>query len=94
MVALLSEEAATVWRGGKRRYFTRKAAAKAAAREIIKAQFRATGDDPRECEPGKFVGETIRLGELIASGKAWAFDFETAPWVSSPDPASKLSEAS
>ena len=41
----VQQETAVVWMGGGRRYFTRKAALRGAAKYIIKQAMRATGDE-------------------------------------------------
>lgn len=42
----VQQETATVWTGGGRRFFTRKAAVRAAAKRIIRDYLRGTGDEP------------------------------------------------
>lgn len=81
MVRLVEQEVAVVWRGGKRRYFTRKAACRAAAKEIINAHLRAYGDRPDEVERGEYLSNVAALAKLISDGTAWAIDFDASPWV-------------
>jgi hypothetical protein len=44
----VQQETALVWTGGGRRYFTRKAALRGAAKAIIRDYYRATGEDPAD----------------------------------------------
>lgn len=65
----IQSELALVWVGGGRRYFTRKAALRGAAKAIIRDYLRATGEDPNEVGHDRYqrwisqlVGK-IELGE-------------------------------
>lgn len=48
MTPHVQPELATVWSGGGRRYFTRKAALRGAAKRIIRDYLRGTGDEQPE----------------------------------------------
>mgnify|MGYP003611419870 CR=1 FL=1 len=89
MVDLISEETAIVWRGGGRRYFTKRAAAKAAALEIVKDHFRCAGEDPHETDATYLMKQVRKLADLIRLGRPWSFDFERPEWVEGADTGGK-----
>jgi len=80
----VQSEMAVVYLGGGRRYLTRRAAARAEARSIIKAQFRASGDDPWACDVREFMAWVEMLARLIERDKPWAVDIGETRWVTSP----------
>jgi len=61
-------ETAIVYRGGKRRFFTAKAALRAEAKMIIRLHLSAAGDDPAEIDAGTFSEWVTHLAEKIGRG--------------------------
>lgn len=81
MVRLVEQEIAVVWKGGKRRYLTRKAACRAAAKEIINGHLAASGESPDEVDTVEYMANLTALAKLISDGTPWTFDFDATPWA-------------
>lgn len=74
--AVISEEAATVFMGGGRRYFTLKAAARGAARKYMRDLIREQGEEsvPEEM----FQREVGRMAAELLRGEPMTFDWDEA----------------
>lgn len=74
--AVISEEPATVYAGGGRRYFTLKAAARGAARKFMRDLIREQGEDsiPQEM----FQREVGRMAAELLRGEKMTFDWDEA----------------
>ena len=70
----ITEETATVYRAGKRRYLTLKAARRGAANHYIRQLFRATGDDPSEVPADQWSGWVTKLADQLKRGEEMLFD--------------------
>lgn len=81
MVRLIEQEVAVVWKGGKRRYFTKKAACRAAAKAVINGHLAASGESPEEVDTVEYMANVAALAKLIGDGAAWTFDFDATPWA-------------
>lgn len=73
---VISEEVATVYAGGGRRYFTLKAAARGAAKKYMRDLIRAQGEDGLP-EP-MFQREVARMAAELLRGEAMTFDWDEA----------------
>jgi len=74
--AVISEETATVYLGGRRRYFTLKAAARGAAKKYMRDLIRGSGEAgiPEEM----FQREVKRMAAELLRGDAMTFDWDEA----------------
>lgn len=72
----VEQETALIWTGGGRRYFTRKAAVRGAAKAIIRSTFRATGDDLSEVDSVQYREWVAQLVGKIERGERPELDFE------------------
>ena len=68
------EEAATVYRAGKRRYLTKRAAFRGAANHYLREMFRGSGDDPAEVPGDQWSGWVVKLADQLKRGEEMAFD--------------------
>lgn len=69
----VTEEVSTVYRAGKRRYLTKRAALRAAANHYLRQMFRATGDDPSEVPGDQWSGWVTKLADQLKRGEEMAF---------------------
>jgi predicted ATP-dependent protease len=74
----VQQEMALVWSGGGRRYFTRRAALRGAAKAIIRDFYRAYGDDPSETDPVEYQAYVAQLVSKIERGERPELDPEAA----------------
>lgn len=74
--AVVSEEIAVVYRGGGQRYFTLKAACRAAARKLLRDLIRAQGEDG--LPDLMFQREVARMTAELLRGEAMTFDWDEA----------------
>lgn len=72
----VQEEMALVYSGGGRRYFTRKAALRGAAKAIIRDTFYATGDDLADVHADDYQRWVGQLVGKIERGDHPVLDFE------------------
>lgn len=73
----IQQEMAAIWTGGGKRYFTRKAALRAAAKRIIRDYLRGTGDDPPDTLT--FQAWVSQLVGKIERGEAPELDPDAVP---------------
>lgn len=74
----VQQEFAVVWSGGGRRYFTREAALRGAAKAIIRAYYRGSGDDPSATDPLDYQRLVTQLVGKIERGERPELDFDEA----------------
>lgn len=70
----VQQEMAVVWTGGGRRYFTRKAALRGAAKAIIRNALRATGEEADD--PVQYQAWVTQLVGKIERGERPELDFD------------------
>jgi hypothetical protein len=74
--AVISEESATVYVGGGRRYLTLKAAARGAAKKYMRDLIREQGED--SIPELMFQREVARMATQLLCGEAMTFDWDEA----------------
>lgn len=74
--AVITEESATVYSGGGRRYFTLKAACRGAAKQYLRELIRREGEDG--IPELMFQREVARMAAELLRGDAMTFDWDEA----------------
>lgn len=77
----ITEEVATVYRAGNRRFLTKRGAFRGAANQYLRQMLAASGDDPREVPADQWHGWVEKLAAQLKRGEEMAFVEE---WFEDP----------
>lgn len=80
----IEQEQALVWRGGGRRFFTREAALKNAAKAIVRKELLVMGEDGIPIE--QFMAAVAQVRGQIERGETPEVDWDALPEAITPTP--------